>query len=347
MESFQADNGSKWVFRIKYRAYGTIERFKARLVAKGFNQKEGVDYTETFAPVAKMVTVRTLLTLGIQKGWHIEQLDINNAFLHGDLYEEVYMAVPQGYPKPTSPNTVCKLQKSLYGLKHANRQWFDKLTTYLKGLGFKQSYVDTSLFTLHTASTTTSLLVYVDDIIITGNDKQLIDHIKHQLDLTFSIKDLGPIHYYLGIECLRNTTGMVMTQRKYALELLKEAKTLHVKPAATPLDRNVKFNKTDGELLTDPSSYRTPVGKLLYLTMTRPDLAYAAQSLNQFLHEPRTPQLKALMRVIRYIKLCPGQGLLFPTLNSPILATYCDSDWPVVPTQEDQCLAPVFALEVV
>ena len=138
-----------------------------------------------------------------------------------------------------------------------------------------------------------------------------------------------------------------MTQRKYALELLKEAKTLHVKPAATPLDRNVKFNKTDGELLTDPSSYRTPVGKLLYLTMTRPDLAYAAQSLNQFLHEPRTPQLKALMRVIRYIKLCPGQGLLFPTLNSPILTTYCDSDWPVVPTQEDQCLAPVFSLEVV
>ena len=242
-----------------------------------------------------MVTVRTLLTLGIQKGWHIEQLDINNAFLHEDLNEEVYMTIPLGYPKPTSPNMVCKLKKSLYGLKQANRQWFDKLSTYLQGVGFKQSYVDTSLFTHHTASTTTSLLVYVDDIIITGNDKKFIDHIKHQLDLTFSIKDLGPIHYYLGIECLRNNTGMVLTQRKYAIELLKEAKMLHVKPAATPLDPNIKLNKTDGELLPDPSFYKTMVGKLLYLTMTRPDLSYNAQSLSQFLQEPRTPHLKALM----------------------------------------------------
>ncbi|GJR39330.1 retrovirus-related pol polyprotein from transposon TNT 1-94 [Tanacetum coccineum] len=263
---------SKCVYKIKLKADGVIDRYKARLVAKGFNKKEGIDYTETFAPVAKMPTVRTLIAIAVHNGWPIQQLDVNNVFLHGDLNEEVYMTVPQGYPHNLPPNTVCKLTKSLYGLKQANGQWFEKLTTFLLSLGFKQSYVDTSLFTINHQNSITSLLVYVDDILLTGKDATFLQHIKTQLHNMFSIKDLGPIHYYLGIEILRNSTGLAMSQRK-------------------------------------------------------PDLSFAAQALSQFSHNPRTPYLAALHMVLRYIKLCPGQGIYFSTSNNLELTTYCDSDW--------------------
>lgn len=324
--------GCKWVYKIKLRADGTIERFKARLVTKGYNQKEGVDYTETFAPVAKMPTVRTLIAIAVYNGWEIQQLDVNNAFLHGDLNEEVYMTVPQGCNKSLPPNTVCKLSKSLYGLKQANRQRFEKLTTFLTHLGFKQSYVDTSLFTINHQGSLTAILVYVGDILITGKDTIFIQHIKSQLHNKFSIKDLGHIHYYLGVEILRNSTGLAMSQRKYALDLLKYADTLDLKPVATPMDPIVKLNDKDGDLLPDPTIYRTIVGKLIYLTITRPDLSFAAQALSQFSHCPRTPHFAALQRVLRYIKLCPGQGIFFPAANTMELTTYCDSDWAICAT---------------
>lgn len=184
--------GCKWVYRIKLHADGTIERYKARLVAKGFTQIEGIDYKETFAPVAKMVTVRALLVATVHHNWFIEQLDINNAFLRGDLHEEVYMTVPQGYNSSLPPNSVCKLNRSLYGLKQANRQWFNKLSTFLLSLGFIQSHADTSLFTFQKNQDFIALVVYVDDILLAGNNQQLIHNIKTSLDSKFSIKDLDP-----------------------------------------------------------------------------------------------------------------------------------------------------------
>ncbi|GJU81845.1 retrovirus-related pol polyprotein from transposon TNT 1-94 [Tanacetum coccineum] len=249
--------GSKWVYRIKYNKDNYIERFKARLVAKGFNKKEGANYKETFTPIAKMVTIRALLATVVQNNWFLEQLDINNAFLHRDLDEEVYMTVPQGYSTYLPPNRVCKLKMSLYGLKQANRQWFTKLTTFLLSLGFQQSYADTSLFTLHTQNNFLTLLVYVDDILLAGNNQSLINSIKQQLHETFSIKDLGSLHYYLGIKILRNSTGITMSQRKYALELLQSGQVLNEKPTITTIDPQNPLNDTVGTPLPDPSHYRT------------------------------------------------------------------------------------------
>ena len=242
------------------------------------------------------------------------------------------MSVPTGYNKSLPPNSVCKLKKSPYGLKQANRQWFIKLTTFLTSVGFTQIYSDSSFFTYNKDSDILILLIYVDDILLADNNITLIEDIKAQLHQTFTIKDLGNINYYLGIEFLRNSKGITMTQRKYALDLIDFALLQDEKPAKTPLDSRYKLTPTDGEPLSNPSRYRTLVGKLIYLTINRPDIAFATQLLSQFSQNPHTSHMKALCRVIRYIKLSPGQGLFFPRYNLITLHAYCDSDWANCPT---------------
>ena len=191
--------GSKWVFTIKYNADGTIERYKRRLVCCGNHQVEGEDYEETFAPVAKMDTVRTLLEVAAAKSLEVHQMDVHNAFLHGDLEEEVYMRMPPGF-QSDDPNKVCRLRKSLYGLKQAPRCWFEKLTKALKGFGFVQSYEDYSLFSYVKGEKCIRVLIYVDDLIVAGNDLSMIAKFKKHLSDCFHMKDLGKAKYFLGIE---------------------------------------------------------------------------------------------------------------------------------------------------
>ena len=214
---------------MKYNANGSIERYKARLVAKGYTQQEGLDYHETFSPVAKLVTVRTLLALAAIKGWFLYQLDVNNAFLHGDLDEEVYMQLPPGYVK--NGNTkVSRLHKSLYGLKQASRQWYSKVSSFITQHGFTQSKADYTLFVRTTQGSFTAILIYVDDIIIAGSCMKTINSLKTSLDAKFKIKDLGKLKYFLGIEVARSQQGIHICQRKYALDILVDSGTLGSKP---------------------------------------------------------------------------------------------------------------------
>ncbi|GJS97691.1 putative RNA-directed DNA polymerase [Tanacetum coccineum] len=203
---------SKWVYKIKLKPNGEVERYKARLVEKEFNQMEGMDYHDTFAPVAKLVTIRTLLAIAVKRDWIIHQLDVNNAFLHGDLDKEVYMKIPQGFSNDNETR-VCRLRKSLYGLKQASRNWYHKFTTFLRSLNFRQSKADHSLFIYETGSIMVVVLIYVDDVIIIGNNLTRIQETKKQLDDEFSIKDLGLLKYFLGIEVAKTKDGLVLSQR--------------------------------------------------------------------------------------------------------------------------------------
>jgi hypothetical protein len=318
--------GCKWVYKIKYKADGTIERYKARLVAKGYTQCEGLDYHETFSPVAKMTTVRCLLVIVAAKNWVLHQLDVNNAFLHGDLEEEVYMAMPPGFGTK-GESKVCRLTKSLYGLKQASRQWFSKFSMHLISLGFIQSKSDYSLFTRLQGSSYIALLVYVDDVAIASNDPAAVKSFISLLNDKFRLKDLGPLKYFLGLEIARSTKGLSVCQRKYALEVLQDCGLLASKPVPFPMEQNLKLSRDVGELIPDPTVYRRLIGRLLYLTITRPDLSYSVQTLSQFMDKPRQPHLDAVYRVLKYVKSSPGQGLLFPASSNFQLKAFSDSDW--------------------
>ena len=300
--------GSRWVFQVKLNVDGSFERCEARLVAKGYSQRYGIDFEETFSPVVKMSTVRCVIALAACRKWKLFQLDVNNAFLHGDLIEEVYMQVPEGYLNPL--NLVCRLRKSVYGLRQSSRRWSYKLATELIAQGFVQSKNDYSLFTYTKGTDITILIVYVDDIVITGSTEEHIAFIKHHLDVTFTIKDLGILHYFLGIEITYVPDGIVLSQKKFSTDLLNTCDFSIPTTTVSPLPLHLKLSLEDGDPFHDPALYRSLVGKLNYLTHTRPDLSYTVQTLSQFMHLPRVPHFTALLRTLSYISNTIGQGLL-------------------------------------
>ena len=317
---------NKWVFKIKQRSDGSIDRYKARLVAKGFDQVDGIDFTETFSPVIKPATIRLALALAIHYNWSIRQLDISNAFLHGYLEEEVYMEQPQGFEDSNFPDHVCFLHKSIYGLKQAPRTWFLRLSQALMELGFTASIVDTSLFTFHHSTVCVFVLIYVDDIIVTSNADTAIDTLISNLGSEFAIKDLGELSYFLGIQVTKTENGLHLHQGKYVVDLLHRMKMTGAKPAPTPCISGAKLSKFSGDPLTDPTEYRSIVGALQYLTLTRPDISYSVNQLCQFLHCPTNIHLTAAKRVLRYLKGTLQFGLQF-NKGSLQLNGFCDSDW--------------------
>ena len=214
------------------------------------------------------------------------------------------MTLPPGFHSKgecsasSSGPKVCKLVKSLYGLRQASRQWYTKLSATITQLGFVQSQADHSLFVHSKGPLFTALLVYVDDMIITGNDLDCVASLKSVLDQKFGIKDLGSLKYFLGLEIARNKTGINLTQRKYALEVLKEAGMTGCKPTQTPMEQQLKLSKGSGDLISNPGQYRRLIGKLMYLTLSRPDITYAVHRLSQFLAQPRLPHMKAATRIL-------------------------------------------------
>lgn len=214
--------GCKWVYVVKMNPDGSVARLKARLVAKGYAQMYGVDYTETFSPVAKLTSVRIFISLAAINHWPLYQLDVKNAFLHGDLSEEVYMEQPLGFIAQGESGKVCKLKKSLYGLKQSPRAWFGRFSSAVVKFGMQRSACAHTVFYKHTSYGCVLLIVYVDDIVITGSDAGGIDALKSFLKDEFHTKDLGILKYFLGIEVSRSKKGIFLSQRKYVSDLLDD-----------------------------------------------------------------------------------------------------------------------------
>ncbi|KAH9717287.1 retrovirus-related pol polyprotein from transposon RE1 [Citrus sinensis] len=319
--------GCRWIFTIKHKADGSIERLKARLVAKGFTQSYGIDYQETFAPVVKLNTIRVLLSLATNFDWSLHQLDIKNAFLNGDLEEEVYIEVPHGIESSHIKSKVCKLLKSLYGLKQSPRAWFGRFAKFVTKCGYKQCQSNHTLFVkFSTKKKIAVLIVYVDDIILTGDFEEELQFLKHRLAQEFDIKDLGNLKYFIGMEIARSREGIAVTQRKYVLDLLMETGMLGCKPADTPMDSSKTFGTESDSVLVDRGRYQRLVGRLIYLSHTRPDIGFAVSSVSQFMNNPREEQMEAVYRILRYLKLTPGKGLMFRKNNKREIDVYTDAD---------------------
>ncbi|WKA00249.1 hypothetical protein VitviT2T_018628 [Vitis vinifera] len=291
--------GVKWVFRTKFNSNGSIFRHKARLVVKGFAQVAGVNYGDTFAPVARHDTIRLLLALAGQMGWKVYHLDVKSTFLIGILLEEIYVQQPEGFEVIGHEHKVYKLHKALYGLKQAPRARYSRIDSHLIQLGFRRSENEATLY-LKQNDDGLQLVVslYVDDMLVTGSNVKLLADFKMEMQDVFEMSDLGIMNYFLGMEIYQCSWGIFISQRKYAMDILKKFKLESCKEVATPLAQNEKISKNDGEKLEEPSAYRSLVGSLLYLTITRPDLMFPASLLSRFLSSPRNVHMGVAKRVL-------------------------------------------------
>ena len=301
--------GCCWVYKIKRKSDGTLERYKAWLVSKGYHQQQGIDFADTFSPVIKPTTIRLVLSHAISQGWTLQQIDIQNAFLHGKLSEVVYMSQPQGYIHPQYPNHVCRLHKALYGLKQALRAWYSRLSEKLITLGFKHSNTDTSLFIFRCNAITIFILIYVDDIIITGSSTSVIDSVIQSLSREFAVKDLGKLSYFLGVELLPHKAGLFLTQRQYILNLLNRTKMAEARPISSPMSSSSQLSLLAGVEFSNPTLYRSTVGALQYLSITRPDVSFAVNKVCQFMHRPTDIRWSEVKRILRYLKDTINYGL--------------------------------------
>jgi histone deacetylase 1/2 len=317
----------KWILKNKLCPDGSLERRKARWVLRGDVQRPGIDFDQTFSPVVKPATIRTVLTLAASNQWPVHQLDVSNAFLHGTLKETVYCQQPTGFVDADHPDYVCLLDKSLYGLRQAPRAWYQSFAAYLHSIGFVTTGSDASLFILRRGTDTAWLLLYVDDIVLTASSATLLRRIIHDLCGAFAMKDMGPLHYFLGIQVRRTTEGFFLHQQQYAEDILDRAGMLNCKPASTPVDTKSKVSTKDGVPLHDKTFYRSVAGALQYLTITRPKIAYAVQQACLHMHDPHDVHWNIIKRILRYVRGTTEHGVLLRASPSTALTAYTDADW--------------------
>ena len=327
--------GCKWVLKIKRGSEGEILKYKARLVAKGFSQKFGIDYTYTFAPTVKMSAIRLLLTMAAVNDLEVRHLDIKTAYLYGDLDEDIYMNIPEWYDDSEEGHLyVYKLNRGIYGLKQAGRQWNKKLDKSLRDAGFLRSEQEPCIYYKFYGNKIIVLGIFVDDIVAAASSNKDIEEVKKFLSIFYEINDEGELKFYTGIKVQRDRSKKViyLSQPQYIKDMLNRFGMIGAKYCKTPLDINIdaeKMKRIEGEKINEP--YREAVGSLMYLMIaTRPDLAYAVSVVSRYLDSYSSHAWNMVKRILRYVAGTQNFGIVLGASegkNDLQLECFVDADW--------------------
>ncbi|GJR35673.1 retrovirus-related pol polyprotein from transposon TNT 1-94 [Tanacetum coccineum] len=318
--------GYKWIFKKKMKADGTVDKYKARLVIQGFRQREGLDYFDTYSPVTRITSIRTIIAIAALRNLEIHQMDVKTAFLNGDLEEEIYMNQPEGFIAPGQEGKVCRLVKSLYGLKQAPKQWHQKFDHTMLESGFKINECDKCVYVKDTSAGYVILCLYVDDMLIVGSNDKIIRSTKDMLKSKFDMKDMGLADVILGIKIIRTQNGLVLSQAHYVDKILNTHNAGDSGQARTPIDTSMHLSKNRG-LGVAQLEYSRIIGMLMYLmTGTRPDLAYAVSRLSRYTSNPSYAHWKAITRVLHYLRYSRDYGLHYDR-HPAVIEGYSDANW--------------------
>nr|KAJ0212594.1 hypothetical protein LSAT_V11C400219000 [Lactuca sativa] len=320
-------SGCKWILKRKMKVDGTIDKYKARFVIQGFRQKEGIDFFDTYAPVARISTIRLLLALAAIHNLVIHQMDVKTAFLNGDLDEEIYMKQPEGFVMLGNKHKVCKLKKSLYGLKQAPKQWHQKFDDVVLSNGFALNQADKCVYSkFDTSGKGVMICLYVADMLIFGTDLEEVDKTKKSLSSSFDMKDMGEAEVILGIRIRKGNNEISISQSHYIEKILKKFNFENCSPVSTPIDPSLKLLPNKGSPVSQ-LEYSRDIGCLMYaMISTRPDIAYDVGRLSRYTSNPSSHHWQAVSRVFKYLKGTMNYGLTYSGYPS-VLEGYSDASW--------------------
>ncbi|KAK2438086.1 putative mitochondrial protein [Trifolium repens] len=337
----------KWIYKLKFHPDGSISKYKARLVAKGFLQKPGIDFTEIFAPVARIETVRLVVAIAYHFDWEIAQLDVKSAFLNDKLEEEVYIEQPQGFIAKGKEDCVLKLDKALYGLKQAPRAWNLRIDEFLSKNGYSKCTVEHGIYVKGTSHNRLCIVcLYVDDLLITGSSKEEIDKLTKLLSSEFDMTNLGSLKYFLGLEFTKTSCGILIHQKKYVSDILKRFAMVNCNPANTPMETASSLNEDNEGKSVNSTHYKQIVGSLRYACNSRLDICHSVGIVSRFMQSPKLSHMQAVKRILRYLQGTIDYGVLYTKAeeDQKRLIGYCDSDWSGDKVERKSTMGYVFTL---
>ncbi|KAI3715560.1 hypothetical protein L6452_22546 [Arctium lappa] len=319
--------GTKCVFRNKMDELGTVIRNKARLFAQGYRQEEGIDYDETFAPVARLEAIRIFLAHAAHKNFQFFQMDVKSEFLNGELVEEVYVKQPPGFEDPAHPYYVFRLDKALYGLKQAPHAWYDTLSDFLLLNRYTRGKIDNTLFLKKIKGNIILVQIYVDDIIFSATDESLCQEFASLMKSKYEMSMMGELTFFLGLQIKQTSEGIFINQSKYIRDLLKKFDFENCSPMKIPMAPPLKIHADPTCKSVDITDYRGMIGSLLYLTASRPNIMYVMCLCARYQTNPKESHLAAVKRIFRYLKGTMNLGLWYPKDSNFDLIGYSDSDF--------------------